>query len=281
MPEHVRLEDRAVLSVSGEDARPFLQGLVSNDIDKAAGTEAIHAALLTPQGKYLFDFFVVASGDALWLDCEAARREALRRRLSMYRLRARVVIEADLDLEVHAVIGEGAAAAAARIAGGLSFADPRIAGLGARTIVAPAERAALAASGLRPGSRADYDRLRIRLGVPDGGRDLVPEKSFLLENGFEALNGVDFAKGCYVGQEVTARMKHRALVRKRLAPVRIDGPAPPPGTAVHRGAAAVGEMRSSAGGLGLAMLRLDAIEAGGLRAGPAALTVQKPGWADF
>ena len=281
MPEHVRLEDRAVLSVSGEDARPFLQGLVSNDIDKAAGTEAIHAALLTPQGKYLFDFFVVASGDALWLDCEAARREALRRRLSMYRLRARVVIEAGLDLEVHAVIGEGAAAAAARIAGGLSFADPRIAGLGARVIVAPAERAALAASGLRPGSRADYDRLRIRLGVPDGGRDLVPEKSFLLENGFEALNGVDFAKGCYVGQEVTARMKHRALVRKRLAPVRIDGPAPPPGTAVHRGAAAVGEMRSSAGGLGLAMLRLDAIEAGGLRAGSAALTVQKPGWADF
>ena len=281
MPEHVRLEDRAVLSVSGEDARPFLQGLVSNDIDKAAGTEAIHAALLTPQGKYLFDFFVVASGDALWLDCEAARSEALRRRLSMYRLRARVVIEAGLDLEVHAVIGEGAAAAAARIAGGLSFADPRIAGLGARVIVAPAERAALAASGLRPGSRADYDRLRIRLGVPDGGRDLVPEKSFLLENGFEALNGVDFAKGCYVGQEVTARMKHRALVRKRLAPVRIDGPAPPPGTAVHRGAAAVGEMRSSAGGLGLAMLRLDAIEAGGLRAGSAALTVQKPGWADF
>ena len=281
MPEHVRLEDRAVLSVSGEDARPFLQGLVSNDIDKAAGTEAIHAALLTPQGKYLFDFFVVASGDALWLDCEAARREALRRRLSMYRLRARVVIEAGLDLEVHAVIGEGAAAAAARIAGGLSFADPRIAGLGARVIVAPAERAALAASDLRPGSRADYDRLRIRLGVPDGGRDLVPEKSFLLENGFEALNGVDFAKGCYVGQEVTARMKHRALVRKRLAPVRIDGPAPPPGTTVHRGAAAVGEMRSSAGGLGLAMLRLDAIEAGGLRAGSAALTVQKPGWADF
>ncbi len=282
MPEYIRLEDRAVLSVSGEDARPFLQGLISNDIDKVTGTEAIHAALLTPQGKYLFDFFVIASGDALWLDCEAAGQQALRRRLLMYRLRAKVAIEDGFDLEVHAVIGDGAAAAAARLGRGLSFPDPRIEGLGARVIIAPADRGALAAAGLRPAARADYDGLRIRLGVPDGSRDLVSEKSFLLENGFEALNGVDFEKGCYVGQEVTARMKHRALVRKRLVPVRIDGPAPPPGTAVHRGAAQVGEMRGSTGELGLAMLRLEAIEAAEkLQAGAADITVQRPDWADF
>ncbi len=282
MPEHVRLPDRAVLSVCGEDARPFLQGLVSNDIDNVTETEAVHAALLTPQGKYLFDFFVIARGDALWLDCEAARREALRRRLVMYRLRARIGIADVPACEVHAVIGEGAASAAARIARGLSFADPRIAGLGARAIIASADCADFAAAGLRQGARADYDRLRIRLGVPDASRDLVPEKSFLLENGFEALNGVDFAKGCYVGQEVTARMKHRALVRKRLVPVHIDGPAPPPGTVVHRGAAAVGEMRSSADDFGLAMLRLEALEdAGRLHAGSAALAVHRPDWADF
>ncbi len=282
MADCIKLEDRAILEVSGEDARAFLQGLITNDIEKVSATEAVYAALLTPQGKYLFDFFIVANGDALWLDCEAAGRETLRRRLAMYRLRAKVEIDAGLDHEVHAAIGDNALAAARQIDTALSFADPRIAGLGARAIVAPAARPDLTGAGLRAGARADYDRLRIRLGVPDGSRDLVPEKSFLLENGFEALNGVDFEKGCYVGQEVTARMKHRALVRKRLVPVRIEGAAPPEGAPVHRGEIEVGEMRSSSGALGLAMLRLEAIAAAGpLRAGPARLTVERPEWADF
>ena len=286
MADYVRLDDRAVLAVSGEDARTFLQGLISNDIAKVRGGAAVHAALLSPQGKYLFDFFIIACGDALWLDCEAAGRDALRRRLAMYRLRAKVAIDDGLTNEVYAVIGRGAAAAASRIDRGLAFADPRIAALGARLLIEPGERAALEAAGLRQGSRADYDALRIGLGVPDGSRDLIAEKSFLLENGFEALEGVDFEKGCYVGQEVTARMKHRNLVRKRLVPVYIDGPAPPPGTAVHRGAVEVGEIRSTAGDLGLALLRLDAIEAADeaaapLQAGPSGLTVRKPDWADF
>lgn len=286
MADYVKLDDRAVLAVSGEDARPFLQGLISNDIGKASGGAAVHAALLTPQGKYLFDFFIFACGDALWLDCESASREALRRRLAMYRLRAKVAIDDALTHEVYAVIGRGAVAAASRIDRGLAFADPRIAALGARVVIEPGDRAAMEAAGLRPGSRADYDALRIGLGVPDGSRDLIAEKSYLLENGFEALNGVDFEKGCYVGQEVTARMKHRSLVRKRLVPVHIDGPAPPAGTAVHRGAVEVGEIRSTAGELGLALLRLDAVDgadeaAERLQAGPTGLTVQKPDWADF
>lgn len=282
MAELLHLDDRAVLALSGADAETFLQGLVSNDIAGAVDGRAVHAALLTPQGKYLFDFFVVAAGDRLLLDCEAERREALKRRLAMYRLRAAVTIEEATALSVYAIYGPGADEAARRTGRGLVYADPRLAALGMRAIVDEAEARALEAAGLAPGSRAAYDRLRIANGVPDGSRDLVADKSFPLENGFEELNGVDFAKGCYVGQEVTARMKHRHLVRKRLVPVAIEGIAPPPGTKLTRADAEVGEMRSAVDGTGLAVIRIEDIEAGTpLAAGAATVRPLKPGWARF
>ncbi len=281
MARFVRLDDRAVLSVSGSDADGFLQGLVTNDVGKLRDGAAIHAALLTPQGKYLFDFLVFRRGEAFRLDCEAEARPALAKRLAMYKLRADVAIDAAIPDTVYAVFGDDADAAARRIEGADIFVDPRHPALGAR-VVGECGDDALERAGIEGVARADYDALRIAHGVPDGRRDLVPEKSFLLENGFDELNGIDFEKGCYVGQEVTARMKHRNLVRKRLVPVRIDGAAPEPGTPVLRGDTEVGEIRSSNGNLALALLRIEAIEGDEtLRAGEATACPEKPAWVNF
>lgn len=169
-------------------------------------------------------------------------------------------------------------------AGGLAYVDPRLAAAGARAIV-PAEGAAsaLEAAGFAAAPRTDYDRLRLSLGLPDGSRDLLVEKSILLENGFAELNGVDWDKGCYMGQELTARTRYRGLVKKRLMPVRIQGPAPAPGTPLLLGDKDAGEMRSASGDLGLALIRLEALEeaaASGtaLTAGAARVTPIKPDW---
>lgn len=284
----VVLEDRGILAVSGPDSRAFLQGLVSNDVEKVSPDRAVYAALLTAQGKYLHDFIMAGTGDAIWLDAEAARLADLKRRLSMYRLRAKVAIDDLPDLAVAAVFGDGAPAAlglpetagAARAFGeGLAFVDPRLTALGARVIL-PRDRirGALAEAGLAETDFAAYDRHRLALGIPDGSRDLVLEKSILLESGFDELNGVDWQKGCYIGQELTARTKYRGLIKKRLFPVRIDGPAPPD-TEVTFGGKDAGEMRSSRDGLGLALLRLDAVAAGQpLSAGRATLTPMQPDW---
>ena len=275
----VRLVDRAVLAVSGSDADGFLQGLITNDVEKLRDGSAIHAALLTPQGKYLFDFLVFRRESAFCLDCEAEARPALAKRLAMYKLRADVTIDAAVPDTICAVFGDDAEGAAQGIESAEIFIDPRHPGLGVRA-VGVFDDDALERAGMEEAARADYDALRIAHGVPDGRRDLVPEKSFLLENGFDELNGVDFEKGCYVGQEVTARMKHRNLVRKRLVPVRIDGAAPEPGTPVYRGDTEVGEIRSSADGLALALLRIDAIEGNdALRAADVRIRPEKPDWA--
>src|SRR3954465_4321378 len=268
----VVLEDRGILAVSGPDRRSFLQGLVSNDVEKVAADRAVYAALLTAQGKYLHDFIMVEHGEAIWLDAEAARLADLKRRLSLYRLRAKVAIDERPELAVAAVFGDGALDAlglprepgAARTeVDGPIMVDPRLVELGARTI-RPRERirSDLAGGDLAETDFATYDRHRLALGVPDGSRDLVLEKSILLESGFEELHGVDWQKGCYIGQELTARTKYRGLIKKRLFPVRIDGPAPEPGTIVMLDGREAGEMRSSRDGAGLALLRLDAIEAG-------------------
>ena len=284
----VVLEDRGILAVSGPDSRAFLQGLVSNDVEKVSPDRAVYAALLTAQGKYLHDFIMAGTGDAIWLDAEAARLADLKRRLSMYRLRAKVAIDDLPDLAVAAVFGDGAPAAlglpetagAARAFGeGLAFVDPRLKALGARVIL-PRDRirGALAEAGLAEADFAAYDRHRLALGIPDGSRDLVLEKSILLESGFDELNGVDWQKGCYIGQELTARTKYPGLIKKRLFPVRIDGPSPPD-TEVTYGGKDAGEMRSSRDGLGLALLRLDAVAAGQpLSAGSATLTPMQPDW---
>ncbi len=292
----VLLPERGLVTVGGADARPFLQDLVSNDIDKVSAARAVYAALLTPQGKYLHDFFIVQLGDALHLDCEAARADDLVRRLTVYRLRAKVTLERPPGLAVAAAFGDGALDAlglsgepgsARPFAGGVAYTAPRLAAVGARTILpAAAAAAAMEGIGLAAGEPAAYDRMRISLGLPDGGRDLEIEKSILLENGFDELNGVDWDKGCFVGQELTARTHYRGLIKKRLVPVEIEGPVPAPGTRILLDGRDAGTMRSGRDGLGLALLRLDAMAkmaTGGetLAAGEVRLTPKKPGWAAF
>jgi hypothetical protein len=282
-------ESRGLLRIAGPDARAFLQGIVSNDVNKVSPARAVYAAFLTPQGKYLHDFFIAELEGALLLDCEAERRDDLARRLARYKLRSKVAIEpAPAELAVALLYGAGALAAlglppergaAVPLAGGVAFTDPRLAELGARAILPRAAADAVRARGFEQGAAADYEALRLRLGVPDGSRDLEIEKSLLLENGFDELAGVDWDKGCYMGQELTARTHYRALVKKRLVPVAIEGPAPAPGTPVLADGAEAGIMRSSDGGLGLALLKREALEgARALTAGEARLAPRVPSW---
>jgi transferase CAF17, mitochondrial len=286
-PEFLPASDRALLRIEGDDARAFLQGLISNDVNKAAPDRAIWAAFLTPQGKYLHDFFIVEWRDALYLDCERARRDDLARRLSRFRLRSKVTIAAEDGLDVVLLHGPGALAAlnleeeAGRgrpFGPAYVYADPRHAGAGARALAPPGADAAFAAAGFVAGAPSAYDRRRLALGLPDGSRDLEIEKSILLENGFDELHGVDWQKGCYMGQELTARTHYRALIKKRLVPVHIAGPAPAPGTPVMAGETEAGTMRSAAGDLGLALLRLEALERAPFAAGAARLTPILPEW---
>ncbi len=292
--QFTRLSHRAVVEVGGEDRRSFLQGLISNDIAKAGAGRALWAAFLTPQGKFLHDLFVAERGEVLLLDVEAARAEEFRKKLSLYRLRAKVTLALAEGLAVWAALGDGvpaalglddAAGAAGEFAGGVAFVDPRLAAAGSRLLLpADAAEAALAGAGLAAADFAAWDRARIRLGLPDGSRDLPVDKAILLENGFDELNGVDFTKGCYLGQELTSRTKHRGLVRKRLMPVAIDGPAPEPGTPVRWGEAEAGEMRSSAGDVGLALIRLEHFRqacGAAFTCGAARLTPWQPDWAVF
>jgi folate-binding protein YgfZ len=264
-------KQRGILRIAGEDRVPFLQGLVTNDVTKAAAGHAVYSALLTAQGRFLHDFFIIPEADALLIDCEAERRADLTRRLTMYKLRAKVTIEdRTASLAVLLLWGKNAFTAlslppdpgAIRLEENQPiFVDPRMPSLGARAIV-PAERAAkwIIERGFTMADETDYDRHRIALGVPDGSRDLPVERALLLENGFDELHGIDWDKGCYIGQEVTARMRYRSLVRKRLLPVAISGPVPDFGTPITVAGAEAGEMRSAVPGLGLALLREEALD---------------------
>ena len=290
----VVLADRGVLIVSGADARGFLQGLISNDINKVGPDRAIYAAFLTPQGKYLHDFFIAQIGDSLMIDCEGARLDDLVRRLGFFRLRAEVSLDdASQRWTVLALLGDGARDSQSLrgqegrggpFAGGICFVDARYAGVGARALL-PKEGGveALKSAALRQATAEDYERLRLSYGLPDGSRDLAIEKSLLLENGFEELNGLDWDKGCYVGQELTARTRYRGLVRKCLLPVTVEGPLPESGTRVMLGKREAGEMRSGLDKMGLAMLRLEMVEKAEkegtpLTAKDAKLTPHRPAW---
>ena len=283
---------RGLLRLSGEDRSKFLQGLVSNDVRKLDGPHAIWAALLTPQGKYLHDFFVTALGDAWLIDGEGARIADLKRRLSLYKLRAKIALDDVSDqFEVLQAWGLGAGAPfgfhqpgeAIQRDGGVAFLDPRLGELGLRLIAPRGTGAALLdALGFVPGDPADWDRLRIAHGVPDGSRDMVLEKAILLENGFDELHGVAWDKGCYIGQELTARTKYRGLVKKRLMPVAIDGPLPEPGTLITRDGQEAGEIRSGRDRVAVALVRLEALDAGAtLVAGEATVRPIRPDWAKF
>ena len=284
-PTFSLLPHRGVIAIAGADRVEFLQGLISNDTTKVAPGQAIWAALLTPQGRFLNDMFVVdagadASSDTLFLETERERAPALARKLKMYTLRSKVTVEdRTASLEVAAVFGDDSIKALG-IDGAVSFTDPRLAALGVRVIAPAGQTAALlAARGIAEAPLAAYDALRLELGVPDGSRDLQVEKALLLENGFDELNGVDWKKGCYMGQELTARTKYRALIKKRLFPVKVEGALPEPGAPVLLDGQEVGELRSGSGDRALALLKVEAARAGtALTAGNARVTPEIPGW---
>ena len=280
-PSFSLVPHRAVIAVGGPDRVDFLQGLISNDTTKVAPGRAIWAALLTPQGRFLNDMFVAdGGGDTLLLETERERTPALAKKLGLYKLRSRVTVEdRSAAMEVAVIFGPDAEKVPP-IEGATAFVDPRLPELGTRVLV-PAGQAAtlLAARGCPEAPLAAYDALRLELGVPDGSRDLIVDRALLLENGFDELNGVDWQKGCYMGQELTARTKYRALIRKRLFPVRIEGALPAPGTSIYKDGQEVGEFRSGSGSRALAMLRLDAVKAGQkLTAGEVGILPEIPAW---
>jgi folate-binding protein YgfZ len=262
------LDDRAVIAVSGPEARPFLQGLITNDIAILSPAQPIYGALLTPQGKVLFDFLISEGDGALLLDCANASHDLLVKRLSTYRLRAKVTIESRDQLAV-AASWDGA-----NISHVSAFTDPRVAELGKRAICARAEL---------PGNlsgASTYHEFRHSLGVPEGV-DFGSDRMFALDADLEELHGVSFDKGCFVGQELTARMKHRGTARKRLVPVSAASTLPPPFAPVRAGSRELGELASANGQRGFALLRLDrlaeadplAIEVAGVP-----LTIERPAW---
>ncbi|MBS0471847.1 MAG: folate-binding protein YgfZ [Proteobacteria bacterium] len=260
-----RLEDRAVLAIAGPETRGFLQGLITNDVERLKPGEGIYAALLTPQGKILFDFLLSEGDGAVLLDCAAACRDALARRLSMYRLRAKVTIEPREGLSVVAAWDEGALPG--------SFADPRLPGLGRRGVMATAEVPAHFAGS------AVYHSHRMALGVPESS-DFGSDRMFALDADLDELNAVDFTKGCYVGQELTARMKHRATSRKRLLPFDAAMPVEA-GTTVRAGDKDIGEITAMHDGRGFALIRLDRLDEAGsapVNAGSSPLILIKPSW---
>jgi folate-binding protein YgfZ len=287
--------DRAIIAVAGEDRQAFLQGLISNDTAKISAGRAVYATLLTAQGRFLFDLFIAEQDGRYLVDCAGPRRADLIKRLSLYRLRSKATIsDADADWCAAVLFGDGAAAAvglggeagsAAAFGGGVAYVDPRLPDLGVRLIL-PRATAQASLDGLKAANDANgvaYHRLRITLGVPDAARDLTPEKSILLENGFDELSAIDWQKGCYMGQELTARTRYRGLVRKRLLPVRIEGTPPAPGTPLMLGDQEMAEMRgaSADGTIGLAMVRLEALAKDPspvFRVGDAKLSPEIPGW---
>lgn len=255
--------DRAIIALTGADARNFLQGLITNDIDRLAPGEPLYGGLLTPQGKILFDFLLVDDGKGtILLDCWAPARDALVKRLTMYRLRAKVEIEPRDDLAVF-TSWDGAALP------GITFDDPRFAALGRRSIAPKA-----------PG-RDDYLAHRLALGVPEGP-DFGSDKTFALDAGLEELRGVAFDKGCYIGQELTSRMKHRGTARKRILPVETMDKSPlTAGVDLHANNHVVGEVVSVYGSKGFALIRLDRFDEAGdapIDAAGVITRVTKPNW---
>jgi tRNA-modifying protein YgfZ len=283
------LPERGVVKVAGETARAFLNGIVSNDIGKVAG-QAAFAALLTPQGKIVVDFIAIEAsvedGGGIFLDCPRALSGALVEKLRFYKLRAKVTID-DLSDALSVVAVWGAPGKSAETEYGLGYVDPRLPELGTRLLVPPEAAAEAAAElGATLVDAELYDAHRIALGVPRGGQDFIYSDTFPHEADMDQLAGVDFDKGCYIGQEVVSRVEHRAMARNRVVPVAYDGGAPAGGAEVTAAEKPVGVMGSAANGHGLALLRLDRVTdaiAGGmpLMAGGVELRIVKPKWADF
>jgi folate-binding protein YgfZ len=284
------LPDRGVIKVIGDDARKFLHGLVTADMLGVAPGTARFCALLTPQGKIIADFFVTeapqAEGGGFFLDSPRALAVTLVEKLNLYKLRAKVLIE-DLTeiLGVLAVWDGAGTTKQATTKQGLSYADPRLPALGLRVMIPP-HRAAAAASELCAElvSAEDYEAHRIALAVPRGGLDFAYGDAFPHEADMDQLGGVDFAKGCFIGQEVVSRIEHRGIARTRAVALRYDGATPETGATITAGERQVGTMGSAARGRGIALIRLDRVaeaEPSALAAGGIPIRLIKPDWARF
>ena len=244
--ESAHLSDRAVLALEGPEARPFLQNLITNDLTGLAPGRGLYAVLLAPQGKVLFDFLIAEGDGALLLDCEKASAEMLAKKLTQYRLRAKVDIVIRPQLSVYAGLTGRPAERA------ITFADPRLAALGPRSIGAVAE---MPADLQGP---AAYHAIRLELGVPEG-KDFGRDRIFALDAGLDELHAIAFDKGCYIGQELTARMKHRGTDRKRILAVSAETALPQTG-AVMAGDDMIGDLVSVYGSRAFALTRLDRLE---------------------
>jgi tRNA-modifying protein YgfZ len=281
------LVERGVVKVAGDEARAFLHGLVSADMLELRPGAARFSALLTPQGKIVADFIATEApskdGGGFFLDAPLERVKALVDKLNLYKLRSRIMVE-DLSEVLGVLAAWGGAGASST---GLAYPDPRLPALGIRVMLPPHRAADAAASlGATLVGAEQYEAHRIALGIPRGGVDFGYGDTFPHEADMDQLGGVDFAKGCYVGQEVVSRMEHRGIARTRAVAVGYDGAAPPAGAPITAGGRQVGTMGSAAGGRGLALLRLDrvaeALSRGEeLLAGEVRLRPIKPDWARF
>jgi folate-binding protein YgfZ len=278
------LAERGVVRVHGPDAPHFLNNLVTSEVAHLADGEAAYAGLLTPQGKMLFDFLAVREADGYRLDTLAENAAALAQRLGFYKLRAKVMVaDASSDEAVIAFWGGEPPATLP----GVAYADPRLSALGMRVIVPRASVAGvLALPGLTRTDAGAFHAHRVALGVPEGGRDFAFGDAFPHDADMDALTGIDFAKGCYVGQEVVSRMQHRGTARRRIVMATAAGPLPPTGTALTAGDRPVGTLGTVAGQAGLALVRVDrakaAIDAGvPIEADGTAVTLTIPPWASF
>ncbi len=254
----LRLTDRALVRVSGDDWRGFLQGLLTQDVESLADGELRYGALLTPQGRLLVDLFLLGTGDGVLLDVAADRRDDLIRRLTIYRLRSKVVIAAD-DAGVFAAFGDAP--------GDGWIVDPRLAALGWRRY---------GLDGADTVDRASWDAHRILLAVPDMP-DFGDDATYPIEANLDLLNAIDFKKGCFVGQETTSRMKRRGIVKSRMLPLRVEGPAVAAGSEVLNGELRAGVAASGVDGLALGLMRLDRID-GALTVEGRGVEVLKPDW---
>ncbi len=256
------LPNRAIIRLTGEAPLGFLHNLLTCDLLNLPERIWAYGALLSPQGKIQHDVFVIHDGGMVYVDCAVSQRDGLMQKLKLYRLRARIEIAPDDEQAVAVATSEG-----------LASADPRLPGMGPRAIVK--------AGSLVPGT--GYDATRVALGLADSEADIGENLLFPHEANLDQLQGVSFSKGCYVGQEVVSRMQHRSTARSRILPVSGDGPLPSKGTEIHAGDVRIGELLSSAGDLGLALLRLDRLAeaAAPLLAGPVRLSVHKPRWMDI
>ncbi len=260
-PVYTQLHNRSLIEISGHNSVDFLQGLISNDIHLLKSQSAIYSCLLTPNGKFLYDFFIYQKDAELLIECEGgARAEDLMKRLQLYKLRADVYFKLTKHIDVYAIYyGDTEDApypttiSNAEHSEHIIYPDPRHREMGFRSFIKPEKG--------ESASFEEWDRRRIKFGIPDGTRDMIPEKSTLLECNIDQFNGISYEKGCYMGQELTARMHYRALTKKTLCAVQFENAAPAPFTDLHdNDGKLIGEMRSSCDNIGLALIKKDALQ---------------------